>query len=72
MDAKPTQHIETTQHQFKTGVSQGGDLSLTLFNIYTAGIPLPRALVQVMVYANDIIITSTHTHTQEIHTTILT
>ena len=32
-----------------------------LFNIYTADIPPPRAPVQVMVYADDIIITSTRT-----------
>ena len=51
------------QHQFKTGVPQGGILSPTLFNIYTADIPPPRAPVQVMVYAADITITSTHTNT---------
>ena len=45
----------------------------TLFNIYTADITPPRALVQVMAYADDITITSTHTGTsQEIHTTIPT
>ena len=31
--------------------------------IYTADIPPPRAPVQVMVYADDITITSTHTST---------
>ena len=51
----------SSQRQFKTGVPQGGVLSLTLFSIYTADIPLPRAPVQVMVYADDITITSTHT-----------
>ena len=58
-------HINHTssQRQFKTGVPQGGVLSLTLFNIYTADIPPPRAPVQVMVYADDITITSTHTST---------
>ena len=40
---------------------QGGVLSPTLFNIYTADIPPPRAPVQVMAYADDI--TSTHTST---------
>ena len=61
--------------QFKTGVPQGGVLSPTLFNIYTADIPLPRAPVQVLAYADDISITSTtHNHecSQEIHTTIST
>ena len=53
----------SSQRQFKTGVPQGGVLSPTLFNIYTADIPPPRAPVQVMVYADDITITSTHTST---------
>ena len=35
----------------------------TLFNSYTAGILPPRAPVQVMAYADDITITSTHTST---------
>ena len=47
------------QRQFKTGVPQGGVLSPTLFNIYTSDLPP----VQVMVYADDITITSTHTST---------
>ena len=42
---------------------QGGVLSSTLFNIYTADIQPPRAPVQVMAYADDITITSTHTST---------
>ena len=51
------------QRQFKTDVTQGGVLSPTLFNIYTADIPPPRAPVQVMAYADDITITSTPTST---------
>ena len=53
----------SSQRQFKTGVPQGGVLSPTLFNIYTAGIPPPRVPVQVIAYADDIPITSTHTST---------
>ena len=51
------------QRQFKTGVPQGGVLSLTLFNIYTADIPPHRSPVHVMASADDITITSTHTST---------
>ena len=64
----------SSQRQFKTGVPQGGVLSPTLFNMYTADIPPPRAPVQV-VYADYITITSTHTSTdaaKKIHTTIPT
>ena len=46
------------QHKFKTGVPQCDVLSPTLFNIYTSDLPPPSALVQVMVYAYDITITS--------------
>ena len=42
----------SSQHQLKTGVPQGGIISPTLFNIYTADIPPPRAPVQVMAYAD--------------------
>ena len=48
------------QRQFKTGVPQGGVLSPTLFNIYTSYLPPPSVPVQVMAYADDITITSTH------------
>ena len=51
------------QRQFKTGVLQGGVLSPTLFNIYTSDLPPPSGPVQVMAYADDITITSTHTST---------
>ena len=53
----------SSQRQFKTGVPQGDVLSPTLFHIYTADIPPPRAPVQVMAYADDITITSTHKST---------
>ena len=52
---------KSIQRQVKTGVPQGGVLSPTLFNIHTADIPTPTALVQVMLYADDITITFTHT-----------
>ena len=62
--AYTTYRNHTSSHrQFKTGVPQGGVLSPTLFNIYTADIPPPRAPVQVMAYADDITITSTHIST---------
>ena len=51
------------QRQLKTGVPQCGVLSPTLFNIYTSDLPSPSAPVQVMAYADDITITSTHTST---------
>ena len=53
----------SSQRQFKTGVPQCGVLSPTLFNIYTADLPPPRAPVQVMSYVDDITLTSTHTST---------
>ena len=51
------------QRQFNTGVLQGGVLSPTLFNIYTSDFPPRSAPVQVISYADDITITSTHTST---------
>ena len=53
----------SSQRQFKTGVPQGSVLPRTLVNIHTADIPPPRAPVQVISYADDITITSTHTIT---------
>ena len=58
-----TYRNHTSSRQFKTGVPQGDVFSPTLFNIYTADIPPPRASVQVIAYADDITITSTHTIT---------
>ena len=52
---------KSIQLQVKAGVPQGGVLSPTLFNTYTADIPTTTAPVQVMLYADDITITSTHT-----------
>ena len=51
------------RRQFRTNVPQGGVLSPTIFNIYTSDLPPPSAPVQVMAYADDITITSTHTST---------
>ena len=59
----PYRNHTSSQRQFKTGVPQGGFLSYTLFNIYTADISPSRAPVQVMACADDITITSTHTIT---------
>ena len=61
--AYTTYRNHTSKHQFKTGVPQGSVLSSTLFNVYTSDLPPPSAPVQVMAYADDITITSTHTST---------
>ena len=53
----------SSQRQFNTGVPPGGVLSPTLFNINNADLPPPRTPIQVMVYEDDITITSTHTNT---------
>ena len=44
----------SSQRQFKNCLQQGGVLSPTLFNIYNADIPPPKAPVQFMAYADDI------------------
>ena len=48
----------------KTGVPQGGVLSPTLFNIYTADIPQPPPGTKLVTYADDITIMSSHRHPQ--------
>ena len=53
----------SSQRQFKTGVPQGIIISPTLFKIYAADIPPPRAPVHVMGHADDITITYTHVST---------
>ena len=50
----------SSQCQFKSsGIPQGGVLSATLFNMYTADIRPFRTPVQLLAYADDIAITST-------------
>ena len=52
---------KSIQRQVKAGVPKGGVLSPTLFNTYTANFPADIAPVQVMLYADHITITFTHT-----------
>ena len=57
------------QRQFKTGVPQGGVLTAKLFSVYIPDIPQPPAPLQLTSYADEIIITCTHTSkTQQKHT----
>ena len=46
--------------RINTGVSQGGVLPPTLFNIYTSDIPLTPKDIQITTYADDITITASH------------
>ena len=57
----PYRNHTSRQRPFKTGAPQGGVLLPTLFNMYTSDLPPPSAPFQVMAYADDITITSTHT-----------
>ena len=57
---------DPSQHQFKTGVPQGGVLLPTLFNIFTADIIPPRAPAQVIVYVDNLTITYAHTSTSAV------
>ena len=51
----------TKLKRINTGVQKSGVLSPTLFNIYTSGIPLSQKDVKIITYADDIIITASHT-----------
>ena len=63
----------SSQRQFKTGVTQGGVLSPTLFNIHTADIPPPRAPGHDLCRRHHHhIYTHTHKCRQKIHRTIPT
>ena len=67
MDTKPTQHYREIAHHHnvisKLAFHKLASLSPTLFNIYIVDIPSLSAPVQVMGYADDIIVTSAHTST---------
>ena len=54
-------NYKSIQRQVKAGVPQDSVLSPTLFNIHTADIPTPTPPVQVMMYEDDITITSKYT-----------
>ena len=64
----PYRNHTSSHGQFKTGIPQGGVLSPTLlFNIYTTDISPLRAPVQIMIYADEITITSTSTSAAKKH-----
>ena len=62
LDPTYRNHI-SIYRQFKTCVLHGYVLSSTLFDIYTADMPPPRAPFHVMSYADDITIIFPHTRT---------